>query len=442
MDGSPNERGAQPAVAQQSPMPETVVCWNCAGEIPVRCAGSCCPLCGADLSEQAYDNEAERLLKKGTCMESEIAEVSEQLSRAKMRNARLGPLRNIPFFPSRRIIDRLESSLAEMRQEHRGIDRLLDRLAVARYYSSRWHKLTGTPLCNPGDPRSSAFGSPRYALQHNGTVSFSCKASKPPQKHNSSVEARYAEYETFCELQRIVDSGMLGHARLLANLLVTYDNDDGQRYNKRIRANEIDAVLVTERTIIVIETKLTSMAITASFDSKRRRHRITRTRIDESGNLSGTAQDDRAAGQLFAHCCTLSNTGIFSIGLQSLAGVVAYAAAPRLTIRCRQGEGEPPVYIASLGKDGPSLEEALLDAVFSHKVERSADEVDVVADELFARYSDLDGSKLRAHRQRIAHEAALRSAPATAQKRKRHNPRKRDAGLERMLREIRLARRS
>lgn len=211
---------------------------------------------------------------------------------------------------------------------------------------------------------------------------------------------------------------MLGYARLLANLLVSYDDDDRQRNNKHIRANEIGAALITERSIVVFETKRTWMAITADYDARRHRHHVTRVGVDKNGTAFGTEQVDKSVSQVVSHCHMLAQTGIYSVESRSLVGFIVYAGTPSLTLRCDQGSGKPAIYLASLENHGPSLEKTLCDAVLSHEIERSAAEVDAVADELFTHYSDLDGSKLQTHRERIARDSVTRPVPAALKKRR------------------------
>lgn len=426
--------------SSRPPAVNAIICWKCSREIPLSHAGDRCPLCGAILSEQAYEERAGALLFKQSDLGTQIGMASEQLASAKERNARLGLLRNLPFLPSRRLITRLESSISSMRQESQQISASLKHLAVARYYVSRWYRHTGWTLCDLGRPGSSPFGSPRFALGRKGTVRFTCKPAHYPQKLSGYLEACYAEYLTFCEIQRVVDTGALGCARLLANLVIDYDDDELQRYNKHVRAHEIDAVLVTERAVVTIETKRTWMSVTADYDSRRRRHRIIRTKVNNSGEPYGLEQEDRSVGQIVSHCHTLLQTGIYSIDRPSVVGLVVYAGTPHLNVRCEQGSGRPPIFLASLESHGPSLEEVLRTAVLSCEVKRSAAEVDAVADELFACYADLDGTKLRAHRERIARDALVRRAPTISPKRRSLGAPGNDKELERMLAELRSSR--
>ena len=423
------------------PRPPTVdfiICWNCSREIPLHSAGDYCPHFGTTLSERAYDERAGELLREMSDLGTQIGRTSEQLVTARRRNERLGPLRNLPFLPSHKLVASLEFSLIDMRRETQRISSTLKQLATARYYASSWHHLTGWPLCDLGKPGSSPFGTPRYALGRKGMARFTCKATKYPKRLKERLEASYAEYETFCKIQRIVDDGSLGYARLLANLVICYDDDERQRYNKHVRAHEVDAVLITERSIIVIETKRTWMDVTADYDPRQGRHRVIRTKVDKDGTPFGVEQADGSVSQVVAHCHTLSRTGTYSVGPESLEGLIVYAGTPHLKVRCEQGSGTPAIYLASLEGNGPTLEEMLREAVCSHEVERSAAEVDAVADELFARYADLDGSKLQAHRERIARDAVIRSVPSATPKKRALGAPSNDEELERMIAELRL----
>lgn len=420
------------------PTVDTIICWNCSREMPLRSAGDHCPHCGAALSERAYDERAGELLHEMSDLGTQIGRTSEQLVTARRRNGRLGPLRNLPFLPSHKLVVSLESSLIDMRRETQRISSTLKQLAVARYYVSSWYHLTGWPLCDLGKPGSSPFGTPRYDLGRKGIARFTCKATKYPRRLKGRLEASYAEYETFCEIQRIVESGSLGYARLLANLVISYDDDARQRYNKHVRAHEIDVVLITERSIIVIETKRTWMDVTADYDPRQGRHRVMRIKVDKDGTPFDMEQTDGSVSQVVTHCHTLSRTGAYSVGPESLEGLIVYAGTPHLKVRCEQGFGTPAIYLASLEGNGPTLEEVLWEAVCSHEIERSAAEVDAVADELFARYADLDGSKLQAHRKRIARDAVVRSAPAAVPKKGVASAPCNDDELERMMANLRL----
>ena len=419
------------------PLPETIVCWHCEQEIPLAAASETCPLCGAALTEVSFDEAAGVHLKKMAEIGTEVGLAKQQLENAEARNAKLGFLRKLPLFPSRREITRLAAEISSMHERITALSCTLKQLAYARYYVSRWFRMTGTPLCNLGQPGATAFGTPRYALGGKGIVRFDCKAKKYPRSRKGYVASQYAEYETFCAIQRIVDSGVLGHARLLANLVIPYDEDRRQRYNKHVRAHEIDALLVTERSIVVVEVKSTWMAVTIDYRRQSRKHHITRVGMTKHGDRFGSEQADGSVQQAVAHCWTLVDTGTYSITPNSLASLVVYSGAPEVRLHCEQGEGRPPIYFASLNHDELSLEQALHDAVFASTPVRSPAEVDAVADELFARYADLDGSKREEHRERIERDARINTAPALSRKRVRDSRTSRDAELERMMRVVR-----
>ena len=368
---------------------------------------------------------------------TKVGLAKQQLKLAEARNAKLGILRKIPLFPSRREIARLTGELTSL---HKNIDTLsnkLKQLATARYYISRWFRLTGVPLCDLGKPGATAFGTPRYELGRKGTVRFNCKFKKRWKSLRGYVDSHYAEYETFCAIQRIVDSGALGHARLLANLIVPYDEDEQQRYNKHVRAHEIDAVLVTERSIVVVEVKNTWMAVTIDYNKQSRKHHIVRSGITKHGDQFGTECSDYSVSQVVAHCWTLADADVYSIGSDSMCGLVVYEGSPEIRLRCGQGEGRPSIYFAALNHNEPSLEIALRAAVFSHAPVRSPAEVDAVADELFARYADLDGSKLEAHCRRIERDTLIHRGSAPARKRTCKNRWTRDEELEHMMQVVR-----
>ena len=419
------------------PLPETIVCWQCEQEIPLSTAKETCPLCGAILTEASFDEAAGVHLRKMAEIGTEVGLAKQQLEKAEARNVKLGFLRKLSLFPSRREITRLTAEISAMHESINALSNTLKRLAQARYYISRWFHMTGTPLCNLGQPGATAFGTPRYALGSKGAVRFTCKATKYPRSRKGFVAAQYAEYETFCAIQRIVDSGALGHARPLANLVVPYDEDGRQRYNKHVRAHEIDALLVTERSIVVVEVKSTWMAVTIDYRRQSRKHHIVRVGMTKRGDQFGSEQVDGAVQQAVAHCWTLVDTGTYSIQPGSLAGLVVYSGAPEVRLYCEQGEGRPPIYFASLNHDELSLEKALHDAVFASAPARSPAEVDAVADELFARYADLDGSKREEHRERIKRDARVNTAPTPSRKRVRDGRASQDAELERMLLTIR-----
>lgn len=416
------------------PLPKTIVCWHCGQDIPLSSTGETCPLCGATLAETSFDEAAGARLRETEKISSEIGLARQKLAEAQTRNARLGFLRKLPLFPSRREIVRLSAELSSLYKNRKALSKPLKHLAHARYYVSRWFRMTGIPLCNLGQSGATAFGSPQYTLGRKGAVRFDCRLEKCPRSRRGYVASRYAEYEAFCAIQCIVDSGVLGHARLLANLVIPYDEDRRQRYNKHVRAHEIDALLVTERSIVVVEVKSTWMSVTIDYHQQRRKHHIVRIGTTKDGDQFGSEHIDGSVEQAVAHSWTLLDTGTYSISLDALASLIVYSGAPEIRLRCKQGEGRPPIFFAALHRDEPSLEQSLHDAVYANEPVRSPAEVDAVADELFARYADLDGSKLEKHLERIDRDARVNTAPAPSRKRVRDSRSSRDAELERMIR--------
>ena len=419
------------------PLPETIVCWQCEQEIPLSATKETCPLCGAALTEASFDDAAGERLRKMAELGTEVGLAKQQLEKAEARNAKLGFLRKIHLFPSRRKITRLTAEISTMHESIDALSDTLKRLAKARYYVSRWFRMTGTPLCDLGQTGATAFGTPRYELGSKGAVRFTCKVTKCPRSRKGHVASQYAEYETFCAIQRVIDSGALGHARLLANLVIPYDEDRRQRYNKHVRAHEIDALLVTERSVVVVEVKSTWMAVTIDYRQQSRKHHIVRVGVTKRGDQFGSEQVDGAVQQAVAHCWTLVDTGAYSITPNSLSSLVVYSGTPEVRLHCEQGEGRPPIYFASLNHDEISLEKALHDAVFASAPVRSPVEVDAVADELFARYADLDGSKRKEHHERIQRDARISITPTPSRKRARDDRTSQDTELERMLLAIR-----
>ena len=416
------------------PVPESIVCWSCLQDIPFACAGDLCPLCGAELTETAYDRAAKTLLEKSRALATEIGIATEQLSSAETLIQRLGLIDDLPLISTQKFTASLNDSIAEIREQNAQITDTLKQLAVSRYYASHWYHLTGEPLCDLGAPGDTPFGSPRYELGRAGTVRFNCKATKC-SKRKEFVNAYYSEYETFCAVQQIVDSGTIGYARLLPHLLVT-PNFDIPGYRRRDKTYEIDAVLVTEQAIVVIETKRTWMSVDISYDEKRRKHHITRTGTRKNGERFESMYPDHSPQQVFSHSRALLEAGIYSVQNKSLIGLVVYSGAPQVSMHCSQGEGTPPIYYASLESQSPDIERVLTDALSPRAPERCAAEVGAVADELFARYSDLDGSKLRAHRERLTR--SLSTHPSTSKSTRPHSvdTRTRDLELEYMMSEL------
>ena len=416
------------------PVPKSIVCWSCLQDIPFACAGDLCPLCGAELTETAYDRAAKTLLEKSRALATEIGIATEQLSSAETLIQRLGLIDDLPLISTQKFTASLNDSIAEIREQNAQITDTLKQLAVSRYYASHWYHLTGEPLCDLGAPGDTPFGSPRYELGRAGAVRFNCKATKC-SKRKEFVNAYYAEYETFCAIQQIVDSGALGYARLLPHLLVMPDHDiPGHRRGDK--TYEIDAVLVTEHAIVVIETKRTWMSVDISYDEKRRKHHITRTGTRKNGERFESMYSDHSPQQVFSHSRALLEAGIYSVQNQSLIGLVVYSGAPQVSMHCSQGEGTPPIYYASLETQSPNLERVLIDALSRRAPERCAAEVDAVADELFARYSDLDGSKLRAHRERLAKNLSMRPSTAAAARHNNADASVDDPELENMMNEL------
>ncbi|WP_158095308.1 nuclease-related domain-containing protein [Collinsella sp. An2] len=421
-----------------SPTPEALACWRCGKDIPLENAHDACPFCGGTLTESACDDEARERLLHNAALASTISDLSQQLETAKRQNKRLGILRRLPIFPSRRRITHLSEQLEKARTESQAITASLRELATVRYYISRWYQRTHIPLCDLGNRGDTPFGAPRYQLGRRGAVRFECKTTAVGRKRKKLVDARYAEYEAFCALQRIADTGALGHARVLANLVIPYDNDEGQRYQKRIRSNEIDALLITERAVIVIEVKRGRRAAIVDYRAQQHRHHVALVGITRSGEYFGGEQEDWSVRQVASHCRTLDKANVYSIDNRSIVGLVIYVDTPRVNVRCEQGEGPTPMYFASLHGMGPDLKDVLVAAVNSKPTVRSAAEVDAVTEEAFARFADLDGSKLREHRKRLEREQAQRGArpfhKPSSQKRRATQP---DKELERMLRNLR-----
>ena len=98
------------------PLPKTIVCWRCGQDIPLSSAGETCPLCGATLAETSFDEAAGARLREIEKVSSEIGLARQKLAEAETRNARLGFLRKLPLFPSRREIVRLNAELSSLFQ--------------------------------------------------------------------------------------------------------------------------------------------------------------------------------------------------------------------------------------------------------------------------------------------------------------------------------------
>ena len=424
--------------------PRSIVCWSCGKDVSLEGEPEVCPHCGALLDEQSFDARAGELLRAVSDADASIGDAETQLTEERSRCARWGLLGKLPIFPARRRAKRIEDRLVALRAERKATIKTLRACAVARYYISKWYRVTGITLNDNRRPEV-VFARPRYSLEKDGAVAFSCRAPGKTKEQRRLIDAHYAEYEVFCAIQAMIDEGKLGHSRLLANLVATYDEDERQRYRRRVRANEIDMLLVTESALVVIEVKCTWKALTIAFDDRRGRHRIARIGVNKSGELFGTEQEDGAASQVSAHCRTIENSGVYSTDLGSVVGLVVYVGSPRIDMRCEQGLGSVPVFFAEHGgvsAPDRSLEmgQMLAEAVRCVPPLRSPAEVDAVADELFARYADLDGSKTREHRERLKRERLVRGADDSSRRTRRTRStgsRRQDQELERMLSQVR-----
>lgn len=198
--------------SSRPPAAETIICWKCNCEIPLSRARDSCPQCGAPLTEQVYDKWAGELLHRMNETGTQIGKTSEQLAIARKRNDKLGPLCNIPLFPSRRLVSRLEQSIEDMRRETQRISSTLKQLAVARYYVSRWYHLTGLPLVDLGIPEARPL-EPRDSHSDKEGWFVLLQSNQIPQKSQRASRSK------LCRIRDVLrDSAhrRLWHARIRA----------------------------------------------------------------------------------------------------------------------------------------------------------------------------------------------------------------------------------
>lgn len=391
--------------------PKSIMCWNCGSHIPVdelRCSGRAmsCPTCGAPLNEEEYDRAAKTLLLGIESTKAESKDVEQRIDALEKKLAKWGILGKIPFLPARKRLVALSASAADLDSQKKASRRNLRLLALARYHVSDWFRATRIPLRTSA--RDSAFGNPWFSLRKDGGVRFDCLDDSGNRKRATWARAHYAEYRAFEQVNSIVKAGKLGHCRLLAGLYVPYDEDPRQKYNKHIRYNEIDLLLVTTGAIVVVEVKRTTRNVSVDFDHWKNRYEAVRICPAADGGERGVPEADWAPQQNAAHCRTVANTNVYSIDPDSVASLIVYASSPQVKIRAEQGLGATPTYFSALDGEGPTLETSLKAACESVPPVRSDYEVDIVADELFARFRDVDGSKARVHRARIEREGKLR----------------------------------
>lgn len=381
----------------------SVRCMSCATTVPlgehiVRGEALVCPRCGCSLTQDDYDAFAAELNERRCELQQLRIYKIEELSQLRARCARWGIFAGIARWIKRKQITNLGKEIAKLKWKTNKRYKRIQSLAESRYYASDWFATTGTPLST--NERKTAFQDPHYVLKRDGSVVFSCMRKKGCKKSKGEAYARYAEFEAFEQLRRLVNTGALGHCRILAGLMVPYDEDRKQKYNKKIKCSEIDLLLVSQRGVLVIEVKRTRYMVEVDYNPMSRRYQVERISCDKEGKPCGVPQEDRAVNQNYQHICALSQQWIYTLDESCFSNIVMYASARQLKLKAELGHGKFPTYLVSL-EDEKNFEKVITEAVMQAPVMRSEDEVDVVADELRARFGDFEMKKVRQHVERL-----------------------------------------
>lgn len=377
---------------------ETAVCWMCeqrfqVKDIPGTFLHRRCPLCGGELTAEAYDRKAKPLCRELNQKEAEIRELTR---RQKALEQVIEAHPHWWQWPYRFVIKKRLANVipqaARVQQQISSLKKKVDNIRFARYFTSEWFLSTHAPTVVAKSAIDAGYRiSPRYSPE--GTFTLELPGGG---KEGKGLAAEFDVFEVFRQKILQVDSP-LHNARLAPNLYLPIEDPSSSRH---ALWSQIDLALLTRYGAFVVEVKRRYADIIASapFDC------ILSNKPGDQERTNALAPFNQPLVQNARHAVHFCRIP-FNPYPDSRVYEITVFVRPRSFSSDAEGFARK-VFVGCV----PQEEDALVDAV--ETVCRKGDEIisqsklDELADNLIDRYGDLNQKRRQLHISRIKNLAS------------------------------------
>lgn len=287
------------------------------------------------------------------------------------------------WFLKRRILQ-AEQLFNQARTTYDDACEAVDRHAASRYAASLWFRETHTPL--------SALQGVHSALK---CATYSERgAHKVAANYGSENRGRYGEYVVFDALASALERGDFGHARLAADIFIPSHSTAGIDPSY----TEIDMLLITERSIYVIEAKNLYSEVDCVFKKRDGCYKVYVRQGHNRKLVNAPRREDRGPSQNEKHCRALLRNRA-DLYANEIVNIVTYLA--RFGFQPPKQQGKNRVYLTTIDENSSADARLLVSAHERESpIRRTPEEVDALFDDIVRRYADQTGSKRAEHVQR------------------------------------------
>lgn len=366
---------------------ESAICYNCKKHFETKdiqggWLDRSCPLCGSQLNNQRYENEALRLRDK---MEEELRKIEHfqtELNDCENKRVNHSAWWFIPYRVWLKHRSRsITTDLALAEEKHRAYARIYSEMKAARYYTSEWYLNTHTALS--GTTPEGDFYQLSPDFDKNDTFFLRPRIGR----YAAGLAGEFSTYEFF---QKLIccESSALYKGRLIPNVYLPRNIDS---HGKRIW-DQIDLIVALRQCAFVVEVK-------------RWRHWIN---VSENGDQIQTSKDKKVTSKRMDASWALDQNSEHAASFNELSGQYPFDSIYELLLFVdpRSFSGPEPAfvnnkYVGCIPNEADSLVSLLSRTAKSECDTLSQEKLDTFAETFLEEYGDLNQVRGRIHTKRI-----------------------------------------